>query len=75
MQRRTFVRIMIDGILNNPLIKAVTTFVNFCNNSMFYNKKKLKFLGKMPLQYNERQKELNNRFIFDSSKTTGVYIK
>ena len=75
MHKRTFVRIMIDGILNNPICRAVMLLVNFCNNSMFYNKKNLKFLGKMPLKKEDKQMYYKNRFIFDSSQATGVYTK
>ncbi len=75
MQKRTFVRIMIDSLLNNPFIKALNLLVNFCNNSAFYNKKELKFLKKMPLKNKEAKSVYKNKFVFDASQATGVYSK
>lgn len=67
---------MIDNIfLNNPVGRAISTLVNFCNNSTIYNKKNLKFLKKMPLVKKEPQMAYNKRFIFDSSYMCGVHNK
>ena len=76
MNNRTFFRIMIDNIfLNNPVGRAISTLVNFCNNSTIYNKKNLKFLKKMPLVKKEPQITYDKRFIFDSSYMCGVHNK
>ena len=76
MQKRTFVRIMIDSLLNNPFIKALNLLVNFCNNSAFYNKKELKFLTKMPLNKTETYGSYkNNKFIFKNQHSNGVQFK
>ena len=76
MQGRTFFRILIDNLfVNNPVCKAVFTLVNFCNNSMLYNKKNLKFLKKMPLNKTRSELSYKNRFIFESSYTYGANAK
>ena len=76
MQGRTFYRIMVDSLfVNNPFCKAVSAFVNFCNNSVFYNKKNLKFLKNVPLLKKESEFEYKKKFIFDSSYVCGVNSK
>ena len=76
MHGRTFFRIMIDTLfLNNPISKALVSLVNLCNNFTFYNRKKLKFLRKMPLNKKEMLYNYNNKFIFDSSNLSGVDLK
>ena len=76
MQGRTFFRIMIDNLfVNNPIGRAVSTLVNFCNNSTIYNKKNLKFLKKVPLYKSEPVSGYNKRFVFDSSNVCGVKTK
>lgn len=75
MQGRTFFRIMIDNLfINNPVGKAIAYLVNFCNSSVFYNKKKLKFLGNMPLNISAKS-TYQKKFIFDSSYKCGVNAK
>ena len=67
MQGRTFFRIMLDIFLNNALVKAISNFVNFCNEIRYYNHKELKFLKKMPINNNVVKEEYyKNRFIFNS---------
>lgn len=76
MLRRTFFRIIIDSLfVNNPIGRAVSTLVNFCNNSTIYNKKKLKFLKNVPLTKEEKQLAYDKRFVFDSSYICGVNTK
>ena len=76
MQGRTFFRIMIDSLfVNNPICKAICTLINFCNNSVFYDKKKLKFLKNMPLTKTEPVSDYKKRFVFDSSCVYGVDSK
>ena len=76
MQGRTFLRIMIDNLfLNNPLSKALSALVNFCNEQNYYNQKELKFLNKMPLNKTEINSTYKNRFIFTSTQVSGVNNK
>lgn len=76
MQGRTFFRIMVDSLfVNNPISQAVNTLVKFCNNSTIYDKKNLKFLGKMPLTNREPVLKYSKKFVFDSSKVCGVKTK
>ena len=64
MQNRTFFRIMLDIIFNNAICKTIASFVNFCNEQRYYNRKELKFLKKMPL--NNIKKQHKNKFVFNS---------
>ena len=73
MQGRTFFRIMLDNIfVNNPLYKAIVALVNFCNEQNYYNRKELKFLGKMPLNNIQQENTYKNKFIFNPKQKTGV---
>jgi len=72
MKKRTFFRVLIDNlILNNAFCKAVISFVNFCNEQSYYNKKELKFLKKMPLNKME-QNTPYNKFVFKTPQKSGV---
>ena len=73
MQGRTFFRIMIDNLfVNNAFCKAVVTLVNLCNNSVIYNKRKLKFLKNLPLYNKETNIDYSSRYIFNRSKVGEV---
>ena len=67
MQKRTFIRTMLDIFFNNAIAKAITSFVNFCNEQRYYNHHELKFLKKMPIN-NIEQKQALNRFLFTVNK-------
>ncbi len=73
MQGRTFFRVMLDIILNNALIRAIASFVNFCNELRYYNRKELKFLKKMPINNIVKENYYKKRFVFNSitSNRTG----
>ena len=84
MQARTFFRIMLDNLfVNNPLCKALSSLVNFCNEQSVFYRKKLKFSKKMPLSKTDSFLDIlscekisvkdsyHNRFIFNS----GVDLK
>mgnify|MGYP006955110477 FL=1 len=57
---------MLDIFLNNALVKAISNFVNFCNEIRYYNRKELKFLKKMPINNVAKDEYYKNRFIFNS---------
>ena len=65
MKNRTFIRSMLDLILNNPLCKAIQYIVNFCEESSYFGQKKLKFIPKMPIR-DIRTKNYKSKFIFHS---------
>ena len=70
MQTRTFLRKILDLILDNAIVKTIVSFVNFCNEQRYYNNKELKFLNKMPLNNNVVKDEYyKNRFILNSITT------
>ena len=76
MQGRTFFRIMIDNLLvNNALCRALSAFVNFCNEQRYYNKKELKFLKKMPLNNIKDNSVYSKKFIFNNTKHSGASFK
>ncbi len=66
MQGRTFLRIMLDIIFNNSIFKTIESFVNFCNEQRYYNRKELKFLKKMPSNNMIKDEYYKKRFIFNS---------
>ena len=76
MQGRTFFRIMLDNLfINNPFCKAIGALVNFCNEQTSYNPQNLKFSEKMPFIKKEATVNYTTRFIFDTSKASGVSFK
>ena len=66
---------MIDNLfINNPVCRAISSFVNFCNEQSYFPQKKLKFSQKMPLSKSVNT-NYQTRFIFDSTKISGVDYK
>lgn len=73
MQKRTFLRIMLDNLfINNAFCKAIMALVNFCNEQNYYNQKELKFLKKMPLNKLDNKNSYQNKFIFKTPTNSGV---
>ena len=76
MQGRTFFRIMADNLfVNNPICKAMSALVNFCNEQRYCAHQELKFLEKMPLNNISKDSVYKNRFIFDPTQKSGVDYK
>jgi len=84
MQTRTFFRIMLDNLfINNPLCRAFTALVKFCNEQSYYGGKTLKFSENNPFNNTDifvecisrtekySTKSYKNKFIFNS----GVNLK
>lgn len=67
MQNRTFIRTMLDILLNNAIAKSIASFVNFCNEQRYYNHHELKFLKKMPINNIVKDDKYQNKFLFTSS--------
>ena len=57
---------MLDIFLDNAICKTIVSVVNFCNELRYYNRKELKFLGKMPLNHVVHNEYYKNRFVFNS---------
>ena len=73
MQGRMFFRIMVDNLfVNNPVAKAISALVNFCNEQNYYGKKELKFFKKMSLNKVEKTSGYNKQFIFNGNQKSGV---
>ena len=64
MEKRTFLRTMLDIFLNNNIVKTVVSIVNFCNEYQNFGYKKLKFSSKMPIKQLETS-NYDNRFLFN----------
>lgn len=74
--KRTFFRIMIDSLfVNNPIFKAIATFINLCNNSVVSNCDNLKFSKNIPLNKKEAESSIDRRFVFAKTGNLGVNIK
>ena len=67
MQNRTFIRTMLDILLDNAIVKSIASFVNFCNEQRYYNQHELKFLRKMPI--NKVENNYQNKFLFTSTQS------
>ena len=67
MQKRTFIRTMLDIFFDNALVKSAAAFVNFCNEQRYYNRHELKFLKNMPIN-KVGNVPPENRFLFKVSK-------
>ena len=76
MQKRTFLRIMMDILfVNNPISRTVLSVVNFCKEYNDFRYKNLKFSKTLPLYMTEKDVKHKNIFIFDSSKAIGANSK
>ena len=76
MQKRTFIRIMIENLfINNAISKTIAALIKFCNEQSYYGKKELKFLQKMPLNRTEQVKKYDERFLFNSNPKIGANSK
>ena len=76
MQGRTFLRIMFNNLfVNNALCRALVSFVNFCNEQRYYNRKELKFLKKMPLNNIRNNNTYSKKFIFKSTNNSGASFR
>lgn len=76
MQGRTFFRIMFDNLfINNPFCRAISAFVNFCNEQSVFYRQELKFSKKMPFTNRKETCSYKTRFIFDSNQASGVSFK
>ena len=67
MQKRTFIRIMLDLLLQNAFVKSVSAFVNFCYEYRYYDRNKLKFLKNVPINKLELDRA-PNKFLFRVNK-------
>ena len=67
MQKRTFIRTMLDLLFDNALTRTIALFVNFCNEQRYYNRHELKFLKNMPINKLE-EKQIDSRYVFKALK-------
>ena len=68
MQKRTFIRTMLDIFFSNAIAKALVSFVNFCNEQRYYNHRELKFLKNMPIKKIVKEDSYKKDFIFTVPK-------
>ncbi len=62
MQKRTFIRTMLDIFLDNAIARTIASLVNFCKEQRYYGSRKLKFFKNMPISKVENQ--ISNRYVF-----------
>ena len=62
MQKRTFIRTMLDIFFCNALVKSIVSVVNFCKEQRYYGSRELKFLKNLPIDKVETQ--VSNRYVF-----------
>lgn len=67
MQRRTFIRTMLDIFLKNPLFQAVMSIVKFCNEQRFFYHHELKFLKNLPINKITKEEYYQNRLLFTNA--------
>jgi len=63
MQKRTFIRTMLDIIFDNAIAKTVASLVNFCKEQQYYNRHELKFFKNVPINKIEVQ-PVQKKFVF-----------
>ena len=66
MQKRTFIRTMLDIFFCNALAKTIASVVNFCKEQRYYGSHELKFLKNMPINKSETQ--TSNRYVFKATR-------
>ncbi len=67
MEKRTFIRTLLDILFDNVLVKTITSIVKFCNEQAYFNQNKLKFSKNMPID-NIEVTHGSNRFLFKVNK-------
>lgn len=65
MQKRTFIRTMMDIFFDNAMVKSIASVVNFCNEQRYYGSRELKFLKNMPINNTCID---NNKYLFSGAK-------
>jgi len=68
MQKRTFIRTMMDIFFDNAIVKTIASFVNFCNEQRYYNHHELKFLKNMPINKLMKENDYKKDFLFTVPK-------
>ena len=67
MEKRTFIRTMIDLFFNNTFVKMIVSFVNFCYEQSYYRSKELKFFRNLPIMKVEKEEFYKNKLLFSNS--------
>ena len=67
MQNRTFIRTMLDILLDNAIVKTIVSCVNYCNEQRYYNHHELKFLKKMPINNTGKEDKYQSKLLFSNS--------
>ena len=75
MQKRTFLRTMLDILFNNTFTKSVKYFVNFCYEQRLYAGHGLKFLKNMPINSIIEEERYSNKLLFSVSEQQNTGLK
>ena len=67
MEKRTFIRTLLDIFFENVIVKTITSIVKFCNEQAYFNQNKLKFSKNMPIK-DIKVNPFDSRFLFKVNK-------
>ena len=68
MQKRTFIRTMLDIFFGNAVAKSIAYVVNFCKEQRYYGSRELKFFKNMPIDNISDKSQ--TRYLFRNGKLT-----
>ena len=67
MQKRTFIRTLLDIFFDNSVTRTICSIVKFCNEQQYFSHNKLKFSKNLPIGKLESA-SLKNQFLFKVNK-------
>ena len=75
MEKRTFIRTMLDFFLGNTFVKTIVSFVNFCYEQTYYSHKELKFFKNLPIERVAKEENYSSKLLFANSVQTKAGLK
>ena len=75
MEKRTFIRTMLDLFINNAFVKSIASIVNFCYEQSYYSYRELKFFKNMPINKIVKDENYQNKLLFANSVQTKTGLK
>ncbi len=65
MQKRIFLRTMLERFFDSAIIKTAVSFVKFCKEQSYFRQKELKFYKNLPINNIEVEQKFDNRYLFN----------
>lgn len=65
MQKRIFLRTMLERFFGSAVIKTAVSFVKFCKEQGYFKQKELKFYRNLPINNIDVEQKLDNRYLFN----------